>query len=601
MRSSHDLRRVSLTLVALVFQAGCATATRGTAIHSTAATSHSSGQSQPVLPKNALVRADSAYQAGAYVLATTLYEGIVALDPSPAPIAVFRLATLRSWDNRLDEAVALYRRYIVLQPRDAEGPIALARTLAWQGHYAAAIAIYDSLIANRQRVRDASLDRAQTLAWAGRLGEAIDAYRGWLRDHSPDRDASIAYARALAWNGQLDEAEAMYTQLAKTGNAAARKGLARVIGWRGELERSEHTWRQVLETDPNDPEALTGLAQVLTWQGRQSDAETALQLALRANPSYGDARTLLRFVQADLRPSVTITGVSINDSDHNRSTAVSVDYTARAWWNGALGARYTGRSANLAAIDSRADAVNLLARWQPGSSSWQVRAEGGVTRHSSNFIPSPAPQRTIGGGSVRVSGNVGRSLTVGVSGARVPFDETAMLIAHGVVNSDVTGEAAIALPARFSLSGAASRARLTGGTIENARNAYSSTLRWSHSRNWSLAIGGRQFGYDTTNIDGYFAPRRYTLFEAGGRGHVGGNLGWNADADVGIGRQRVELFGSTAASRVAERAALSLGYRFDPARDVSASGGYANVAAAGQSTGSEYKWYTFSLRARLGF
>jgi hypothetical protein len=46
---------------------------------------------------------------------------------------------------------------------------------------------------------------------------------------------------------------------------------------------------------------------------------------------------------------------------------------------------------------------------------------------------------------------------------------------------------------------------------------------------------------------------------------------------------------------------LSLGYRFDPAREVSASGGYANVAAAGQTTGSEYKWYTFSLRARVGF
>jgi tetratricopeptide (TPR) repeat protein len=599
MRSSFDLRRVSLTLAALVFQAGCATANRVNAIHNTTVSSHSSGQSQTVLPKNALFRADSAYQAGGYVLAATLYEAIVTLDPSPAPIAVFRLATLRSWDSRLDEAVTLYRRYIVLQPRDAEGPIALARTLAWQGQYVSAIAIYDSLIASKQRVRDASLDRAQTLAWAGRLGDAINAYRAWLRDHSPDRDASIAYARALAWNGQLDEAEAMYTQLAKTGNAAARKGLARVIGWRGELERSEHTWRQVLETDPNDPEALTGLAQVLTWQGRQADAETALQLALRANPSYGDARTLLRFVQADLGPSLTVVGTSINDSDNNRSTTVSVDYTARAWWNGAVGGRYTERTANFAAIDSRADAFNLFARWQPGS--WQVRAEGGATRHSSTFIPSPAPRRTIGGGSLGVSGKIGRSLTVGVGGARAAFDETALMIAHGVVSSDVTAEAAIALPARFALSGAASHARLTGGTAENTRNAFSSTLRWTHSRNWSLSVGGRQFGYDTTSTDGYFAPRRYTLVEAGSRGHVGGKLGWNADADVGIGRQRVELFGSSAASRLAERAALSLGYRFDPAREVSASGSYANVAAAGQSTGSEYKWYTFSLRARIGF
>lgn len=600
MRPFLDLRRASFTLAALALLAGCATAT-GQAVSSGVSITRSSEAAQPAQQKNALVRADSAYQAGAYALAAALYEAIVTREPPPASIAIFRLATLWSWDNRLDDAVALYRRYIAQEPRDAEGRLALARTLAWGGHYSSAIAIYDSLIAGNQRQRDAVLGRAQTLAWAGRLSEALANYKGWIRDHPVDREASIDYARALAWNGQLDEAETMYTQLAKTGNAAAKKGLARVIGWRGELQRSERAWRQVLDTDPNDPEALTGLAQVLTWQGRQTDAEMALELALRANPAYGDARALLRWVQADLRPSVTITGVGINDSDNNRATTFSVDYVARAWWNGAIGGRYTERSANFAAIDSRADAVNLFARWQPGSSSWQLRADGGVTRHSSTLTPSTVRQRTIGSGALRISGNVGRSLTVGVSGSRTPFDETALLIANGVVSSDATGEAEIALPAGFTLAGVASHARLTGGARENARNAFSSTLRWTHSRRWSLAVGGRQFAYDTTTTDGYFAPRRYTLAEAGGRGRLGGNLGWNADADVGLGRQSIEFFGSSAGSRLAEHVALSLGYRFDPAREVSASGGYANVAAPGQSTDSEYKWYTFSLRARLGF
>ncbi len=564
MRSSLEFRRASLILASLTVLAGCATATRRAAVTSAVPTTRSGETGQPALQKDALAKAESAYDAGDYVAARALFEVIIAQDPSPASIAVFRLATLRSWDNQFDEAIALYRRYIVLEPRDAV------------------------------------IGRAQTLAWSGRLSEALAAYKGWLGDHPNDRDASIEYARALAWNGQFDESEAMYVQLAKTGNAAAKKGLARVIGWRGELDRSEQTWRQVLATDPRDPEALTGLAQVLSWQGRQTDAESALQLALRANPAYGDARTLLRWVQADLRPSATISAVSINDSDHNRATVLSVDYLARAWWNGAIGGTYTERSANFAAIDSRADAVDLFARWQPGESSWQLRADGGVTRHSSTFVPSTNPQRTMGSGALRVTGNVGRSLTVGLSGSRAPFDETALLIANGVVSSDVAGEATLALPSRFTLSGAASHARMTGGTRENARNAFSSTLRWTHTRNWSLAVGARQFGYDTTSSDGYFAPRRYTLAEASGRGRIGGQLGWNADADVGLGRQSIEFFGSSAGSRLAERVAMSLGYRFDPAREVSAAGGYANVAGPGQ-TGSEYKWYTFSLRARVGF
>jgi hypothetical protein len=306
-------------------------------------------------------------------------------------------------------------------------------------------------------------------------------------------------------------------------------------------------------------------------------------------------------VQADLRPSLTISGIGVDDSDHNRSTTFSGEYIARAWWNGAIGAGYTQRSANFAAIDSRADAFNLSARWQPGSSSWQLRADGGATRHSSTFIPSTVRQRTIGSGALRISGNVGHSLTVGVSGARTPFDETALLIANGVVSSDITGEAQIRLPARFTLGGVASRARLTGGTRDNARNAFSSTLRWTPSRNWSLSVGGRQFGYDTTTTDGYFAPKRYTLVEAGGRGRVGGELGWNAEADLGIGTQSIDFFGSSSPSRAAERVALSLGYRFDPAREISASAGYANVAGPGQTAGGEYKWHTFALRARLGF
>jgi len=528
-----------------------------------------------------------------------LYESIVARDSS-TPIAVFRLATLRSWDNRFDESLALFRRNIALEPDFTEARLSLARVTAWSGRYSSALAIYDSVIAREPGNREAVLGRAQTLAWAGDLGAALKSYEKWIAARPNDRAATMEYARALAWDGQLDKAESMYAELARTGNANATKGLARVIGWRGDLQRSEHTWRQVLITDPADPEALTGLAQVLSWQGRQTDAESTLQLALRANPVYGDARTLLRLVQADLRPSVTVSAVSADDSDNNRSTSFLADYVVRAPWNGSMGARIAERWANFAAIDSRADAVDFFGRWQPGSTGWQLRADAGVTRHSSTFVPAHSPARTLVNAGLRATGTVGRSLTLGLAASRAPFDETALLIANGVVSTEIGGEAEIALPGPLSLSGAAGHARLTGGSLENSRNAFSSTLRWTASRAWSLAVGARQFGYDTAASDGYFAPRKYTLAEASGRGRAGGNLGWNAEANVGIGRQSITFFGASAASRRAERVALTAGYRFSPSHEFSASGSYANVAAPGQTTNSEYKSYTFSLRARVG-
>jgi tetratricopeptide (TPR) repeat protein len=593
-----NFRRVFLPLVTAVMLGACATG--GTARVSAIPTPRPAQASDPIRPLATLARADSAWEAGAYPLATDQYEALLARDPS-SHISLFRLATLRSWDNRFEESISLFRRYVALEPNYTEGRLSLARVIAWSGNYAGAIATYDSVLRREPGNRGATLGRAQTLAWAERLNEALAAYKQWTISHPNDREAKIEYARALAWNGQLGDAESMYAQLASTGNANAKKGLARVIGWRGDLDRSEETWRQVLVTDPNDPEALTGLAQVLSWQGRQGDAEAALQHALRTNPTYGDARALMRFVQADLRPSVTVSAIGTNDSDDNRSTSLQLDYLVRAPWNGSIGARYTERWANFGLTDSRADAGNIFARWQPGGSSWQLRADAGLTHHYSNLVPAFAPQKTIVNGGVRVAGNLARSLTVGLLASRAPFDETALLIANGVVSSEIAGEAEIALPGRLALSGAASHARLTGGAQDNSRNAFSSTLRWKHNRRWSLAIGARQFGYDTTSSDGYFAPKKYTLAEVSGRARLGGDLGWNAEGDVGLGRQKIDFFGSSAGSRFAERIALTAGYRLDPSHEFSASAGYANVAGPGQISGGEYTYRSFALRARVGF
>ncbi len=596
MASILDFRRTCLALATVMALSGFAG--KGGAQTGNVPVSRTTGGADPIRQAAALARADSAWQAGSYLLATELYEAVLARDSS-SHIALFRLATLRSWDNRFDEGIALFRRYVALEPNYTEGRLSLARTIAWSGQYASAIAVYDSVLTREPRNRDAVLGRAQTLAWSGRLSDALAVYRQWTTAHPTDRNASIDYARTLAWNGQTNQAETMYEQLAKTGNADAKKGLARLIGWRGDLARSEETWRQVLITDPADPEALTGLAQVLNWEGRNAEAAIALQDALRANPSYGDARALLRLVRAELDPTVTVAVIGVNDSEKNRATTLLVDYVARALWNGAIGARYTRRSADFSATDARSDGVNVFGRWQPGT--WQFRADAGVTRHSSTPVPVATNSRTIGNAAVSVGGKIGRALNFGVSASRAPFDETALLIANGVVTSVVGGETAIALPARLTLSGAASHARFTGGTRPNSRDGFSSTLRWTLARRWSLAVGGYQYGYDTTTVDGYFAPRRYTLAEASGRGRVGGEVGWNADVDVGLGRQTVELFGSSRVSRLAERAGLNLGYRFDPSHELSASGGYANVAGPGQSGGSEYKAYAFSLRARAGF
>jgi tetratricopeptide (TPR) repeat protein len=595
MSRQFEFFRAALLTGAFAALAGCATSTERAP--ATAITPVYVPEMSGLTQKALLTRADSAWKAESYELAAGLYSAAISRDSSNS-FAIFRLATLRSWDNQLDDGIRLYRRYVALEPADVEGRLSLARAIAWSGQYSAAIAIYDSILANNATYRDAVLGRAQTLAWSGQLDEALAIYKHWVVDHPTDHEASLDYARVLSWNGDLGQAEKLYADLARTGDANAQKGLARVIAWRGELERSERAWQQVLDIRPNDAEALTGLAQTLRWQGRQSDAQSALELALQTNPAYGDARALLRWVQADLRPSVTVTGLGTNDSDQNRATNLMVDYVNPARWNTAFGGRYTERRADFVAVNSKVDAVDLFTTWQ--QASWQIRLQGGESRHASTVGASAVKSQTIASGGVRASGMLGRMLRVGFGASRSPFDETALLIANGVISSEYSLDAELALPARFSLAGGASRARLTGGSRDNDRNAFSSSLRWKYNRNWSLAIGGRGYGYDTTSTDGYFAPRRYLLAEASARAHLGGELGWSSDADLGLGRQSIDFFGSTGEARLAERATLSLGYRFDPREEMTLSGGYANVAAPGQSGGSEYKAYSLSLRMRLG-
>src|SRR5918999_1658200 len=143
---------------------------------------------------------DTAWTARQQGAARAAYAEVVRRDSSYSR-AFYRLATLLAWKNSLDEALALYRLYTRLEPRDAEGPLAVARTLAWASRYGEAIATYDSLLARDRGLQGAALGRARTLAWSGNLREATTRYEEWLREHPRDADAWCGLAAVLHWSG----------------------------------------------------------------------------------------------------------------------------------------------------------------------------------------------------------------------------------------------------------------------------------------------------------------------------------------------------------------------------------------------------------------
>ncbi len=570
------------------------------------APAHGSTQESPASrPLPALIAAgDSAWDTGRRDDAFAAYEQVVRRDSTASSRTVFRLATLLSWRGDLARAAVLHRLYVRLEPRDDEGRLALARVLSWDGRFDDALVLYDSILARDRSYRAAALAKGEVLSWAGRWSVALGTYQGWLREHPTDIDAELGLARTLSWAGRLDEAERRYVAIdTRLGGRSpqAEKGIARVAAWRGDLPRSERLWRALTAKYPDDAEAWTGLAQVLRWTGRPGPAEQALNRALSAQPGYGDARQQLQWVRADLatslEPSVTYT----NDSDHNRSTFVSVAGGIAPPWTGRLilGAGYRDAALTPASSTGRSMNARAVASWTPFARAAVLRGEAGLTslRGEQAGTVTTRTRHTLAG---RVAADVAPGVSLGAGLSRTPFDETATLIAGGIVLTALDGDGSWSLPRRLTLSGGGGYATVTGGSVRNYRSSGSAALRWIWRRGVSVSTALRTFGYAKVAGDGYFAPKRYRLLEASGRWEAPHDLGWLWGVDGGVGPQSVNAFGATN-NRLAERIALSLVYRPAPGLEWGASGGFTNVAAPSSVSAAEYRAWTLGVRGRWSF
>ena len=149
---------------------------------------------------DALHRGDSAWSLENYPAAHAAYAQAVAIDSTRSSRAIFRLATIDAWDNHLDAAIAGFRRYLVLEPQDDEGRIALARTLSLAGRLDAAEAEYRSLLRGQDRLH-AEIGLARVAAWRGDLGASESRWRSVLAQTPDDPEALTGLAQTLLWEG----------------------------------------------------------------------------------------------------------------------------------------------------------------------------------------------------------------------------------------------------------------------------------------------------------------------------------------------------------------------------------------------------------------
>ena len=173
--------------------------------------------------------ADSLWAAGNLKAARAEYQR--SLHDNPGSVrALYRLAVLVSYDNRLDSALALLRDAREVEPGDPDVRLHEATVLSWAARYNEALIRFDSLIVEMPEWRDPRFGKAQALAWSGREGEADRQFQALIAADSNDTETLVALARLRLWQGRTRDADYYNTRALEVApqNSRARELQAQV-------------------------------------------------------------------------------------------------------------------------------------------------------------------------------------------------------------------------------------------------------------------------------------------------------------------------------------------------------------------------------------
>lgn len=179
-------------------------------------------------PGAVMARADSAYAAGDRTFARTLYAQALAHD-STLSRAAFRLAQFETSPGR---ALALYRHYETLEPRDAWGFMAEGDLLGRMSRYRDAQAAYARAASIAPDERDVVIGRSRLHLQAGRPDVAATELTRWTERHPEDGKAWDLLGRAQLRAGRPRAAERAFARAgATTGTSgvADREAIARAL------------------------------------------------------------------------------------------------------------------------------------------------------------------------------------------------------------------------------------------------------------------------------------------------------------------------------------------------------------------------------------
>lgn len=158
--------------------------------------------------------------------------------------------------------------------------------------------------------------------WRKMYGEAERAYRQALQLHPNNMESIIALSDILRVQKRWDEMNQIWDRAVEgdPSNRSLRKGRERVTRLR-EADRDIEALRRELQTDPQNPEALSNLLRLYMESGQPDAARIQLEQAAKV---FGDNPDFLKFTvdfcnanglwQAGLEPARKLASIAPNDA-----------------------------------------------------------------------------------------------------------------------------------------------------------------------------------------------------------------------------------------------------------------------------------------------
>jgi predicted O-linked N-acetylglucosamine transferase (SPINDLY family) len=227
--------------------------------------------------------------------------------------------------GRTDEAIAIMRHGLALDPKDAEGHCNLGNTLRdarrvqeAQASYRAALLVNPEfvqahinlgcLLHDQQQFEQARDCLNRALAIQPDHAAALSNLAATLRELGRPQDSEAACSKALALDphlvdaldnlglaladqNRLVEAQAAYRSALglQPDNAHVHASLGHLFKRQSDFAGAEACYRQALAIAPADAETLSSLGALLNEQNRLADAQQVLQEALRIQPDFAQA------------------------------------------------------------------------------------------------------------------------------------------------------------------------------------------------------------------------------------------------------------------------------------------------------------------------